>query len=560
MSLNKYPLKKRTAKYLLIKEIGLKFIFTLIIVIISCRKTHIIKLENTGSGLDTLQQLPSNAIKTDVVIYGATSSGVIAAIEAARLGKNVILIATDQYIGGMTTGGLCKTDIVDSGVNIGGLTHDFYLKVAAKYAERVPSYTFEPKIALQVFNEFLNSYPNIQIFRNERLSLKNSVIKDAESKRIVMITMESGKIFGAKEYIDASYEGDLLAHAGVSYTVGREDNSKYNESYNGARLPIIFPVKVSPYFTDSDPSSGLLQRVNGSAISAPGTGDNKIMAYNYRICLTNDPTDTISITKPDNLNMKDFEIMFRMLKQQYNVFLGWHKIKNNKLDVNSANYFSTDYVGINSLYPEATYDERDSIKRRIENYDRGLIWLIQNDPRISPKIQKFYKNFGLPKDEFVQNNGWPTQLYVREARRMISEYVITDNYILNKGHVNDPIALGTYPMDSHLIQYGIAVPGRLEGEGQMFIDRNRAYGISFRALVPRQSECTNLAVSICVSASHSAFCSLRTEPTYMVMGQSAAAAAVLAINQKCKIQNVDYIKLRDQLISEHQYLQPNQGN
>ena len=498
--------------------------------------------------------LPPTAISTDILIYGATSSGVMAAVEAAKSGKNVILIANDAYIGGMTSGGLSKSDVVDYGQNLGGLTREFFLKVAAKYSESTPSFTFEPKVALQVFNEYLNSYPNIKTYYNERLSPQNGVNKNSTSKKIFYLQMESGKIFSASEYIDASYEGDLLAGAGVSYTVGREANSTYNESKNGVLPPIAFPVNVNPYLIEGNSASGLLPRVNGLQTSATGTSDNKVMAYNYRICLTNDSSNIIPIAKPINLNMNDYEIMFRMIKQNYCLFIGGHWTKNKKFDVNSANYFSTDYVGMSSSYAEAGYDERDTIKKKIENYERGLIWLIQNDPRIPSSIQKFYKSFGLAKDEFVQNNGWPTQLYIREARRMVSDYVITDNYILNKQTVNDPIGLGTYPLDSHLMQYRVNAAGFIEGEGQMFVDANRGYGISFRALVPKQSECTNLAVSVCVSASHSAFCSIRTEPTYMTMGQSAAAAAVLAINEKCDIQKVDYNALKKQLINDQQLI------
>ena len=500
----------------------------------------------------TPPSLPSGTISSDILIYGATSSGIIAAVEAAKSGKTVTLIATDQYMGGMTSGGLSKADIIAP--SVGGLAKEFFLKIAAIYSEPVPSYTYEPKVALQVFNDYLNSYPNIKVYYSERLDLEKGVNKNDVSKRIFYLQMESGQIFSAQEYIDASYEGDLLAKAGVSYTVGRESNSKYSETKNGVQPAIIFPVNVSPYLTDSDSESGLIQRINVSQNSVPGSADNLIMAYNYRICLTNDPNNIIPIAKPADLNMNDYEIMFRMIQQKYKVFLGWHWTKNNKLDVNSADFFSTDYVGMNSSYPDGNYARRDSIKKKIENYERGLIWLIQNDPRIPPGIQKFYKTFGLPKDEFIQNNGWPTQLYVREGRRMVADYVITDNYILNKGQVNDPIGLGSYPIDSHLAQYRINPSGFIEGEGQMYLDANRGYGISYGALVPKQSECTNLLVSVCVSASHSAFCSLRTEPTYMIMGQSAAAAAVLAINENCDIQKVDYYELKKQLINDHQLI------
>jgi hypothetical protein len=528
----------------------------LLLIMAGCHKPHkneIVPSQPPSQPSQPSQpSLPPAAISSDILIYGATSSGIIAAVEAAKSGKNIILISTDQYIGGMTSGGLSKADIIVP--SVGGLAKEFFLKVAAAYSEPVHSYTYEPKVALQVFSEYLNSYPNIKVYYSERLDLEKGVNKNAVSKKIFYLQMESGEIFAAQEYIDASYEGDLLAKAGVSYTVGREANSKYSESKNGVQPAMTFPVKVSPYLIDNAPQSGLIPRINALQATEPGSSDNLIMAYNYRICLTNDPNNIIPITKPADLNMNDYEIMFRMIKQKYKVFLGWHWTKNNKLDVNSADYFSTDYVGMNSSYPEGNYTKRDSIKKKIENYERGLIWLIQNDPRIPLPIQKFYKTFGLPKDEFIQNNGWPTQLYVREGRRMISDYVITDNYILNKGQVNDPIGLGSYPIDSHLAQYRINASGFIEGEGQMYLDANRGYGISYRALVPKQSECTNLAVSVCVSASHSAFCSLRTEPTYMIMGQSVAAAAVLAINDSCDIQSVNYNKLRKQLINDHQFI------
>jgi len=528
--------------------------FVLLLILAGCHKPAKPEIIPSQPSQPTPPSLPSGTISSDILIYGATSSGVIAAVEAAKSGKTVILIANDTHIGGMTSGGLSKADVVDYGQNLGGLTREFFLKVAAKYSEGTPSYTFEPKVALQVFNEYLHSYPNIKIYYNERLNLQNGVNKDPSNKKIFYVQMESGEIFSATEYVDASYEGDLLAGAGVSYKIGREANSTYNESRNGVVPPIPFPVQISPYLIEDNPASGLLPRINPQEATGPGSSDNLIMAYNYRVCLTNDPNNIIPITKPADLNMNDYEIMFRMIKQKYKVFLGWHWTKNSKLDVNSANYFSTDYVGMNSSYPEASYDKRDSIKKKIENYERGLIWLMQNDPRIPPSFQKFYKTFGLPKDEFIQNNGWPTQLYIREARRMVSDYVITDNYIINNQLVNDPIGLGTYPLDSHLMQYRVNASGFVEGEGQMYIDVNRGYGISYRALIPKRSECTNLVVSVCISASHSAFCSLRTEPTYMVMGQSAAAAAVLAINKNCDIQNVDYNDLKKQLSDDHQLI------
>jgi hypothetical protein len=461
-------------------------IFALICTIVlsnSCSKS---KDEDDRPSIDELGGKPPFKGKTgSIVIYGATACGVMAAVQAATDVANVTLICPDLRIGGMTTGGLCVSDVEDPKI-IGGLTALFYRNVSRHYFESTPSYIFEPKIALEELQALVKNYPNINLVLNERLRLKTGVLK--ENSRIKSITMESGLSFTGDQFIDASYEGDLMVAAGVSYTYGREANSKYGETYNGMREPSPLPVKVDPYVIEGKKTSGLLPRISADPVF-PGQGDNKLMAYNYRLCITKDKNNQTQFSKPDNLDLSDYEIMFRMIKSNHLVFIGWNFGKNDKLDVNSANYFSLDYVGKNYNYLEADYATRKQIAESHKNYISGLFWLIQHDPRVPKSIQNFYINYGLAKDEFEENGNWPTQLYVREGRRMISDFVMTESEVLKRAPVTDPIAMGSYPMDSHIVQYVVGNSGYLETEGQFYTHVNGAYGISYRAVVPKRRMC-----------------------------------------------------------------------
>ena len=496
----------------------------------------------------------SDASRYDIVIYGGTSTGIIAAVEAAKLGKSVVVIEPTNRIGGMTSCGLSFSDYGNPKA-IGGLTMDFFKRVGAKYGKTDPVFAFEPKVALAVFQDLVNEN-HIPVVYGERLDLRHGVVKGGT--RIVSIKMESGKVFKGKEFIDASYEGDLLAKAGVAYTVGRESNDTYGEIWNGIQPGNQLPPGIDPYKIPGDPSSGLLPRVNRSPGGPTGAGDKKVMALNYRMTLCRNPDNRIMIEKPPGYNPADYEILFRAIAcgQTSNFFkTDSGLLPNDKSDANNDSGVSTDYIGVGSSeYPEADYATRAKIRQEVETYQRGLVWTLQNDPRVPAAIRDEYKDWGLPKDEFTDSNNWPPQIYVREARRMLASYVLTEHDVLLDKVSKESVGLGCYPMDSHHMQYCVGQDGFVRTEGGRYIRFETPYPIDYRAIVPKASQCTNLAVSVCISVSHSANGSFRCEPVYMIVGQSAAAAAALATDENSNIQDVPYAKLQAQLIADGQVI------
>ncbi len=537
----------------------------------------------------------------DIVIYGGTSAGISAAIQSSRMGKSVVLIEPTQRIGGLTTGGLGQTDIGNKQA-IGGISREFYQNIKKYYDDPTnwkwqtkeeysdggqtktsvgedAMWTFEPSAALKVYQKMIDA-ENIKLVLGEQLNRKNGVKK--QGAKIIEIEMENGNSYKGKIFIDATYEGDLLATAGVSYTVGRESNSDYGETLNGVQANDFsitlrgtvsrnsanhnFIDGVDPYIVKGDPSSGLLPFITKGGPGIDGRGDKGIQAYCFRMTLTNHPENRIPFEKPENYNEQDFELLFRNyeaavgpVEKMYSYgdpLVPWinSAMPNRKTDTNNQKGFSTDFIGQNWDYPEASYKEREKILERHRSYQKGLMWTLAYHPRIPEKVRDAVSKWGTCKDEYEREDGWQQQLYVREARRMISSYVMTQKNCEGFLIAEDPVGLGAYGMDSHQVQRYVDANGFVQNEGNVEASVPGPYPISYRSIVPKKEECTNLVVPVCVSSTHIAFGSIRMEPVFMVLGQSAATAASLAIDNQVDIQNVNYSELKNLLLKDKQVL------
>lgn len=538
----------------------------------------------------------------DIVVYGATSSGITAAIQSSRLDKKVLLIEPGHRIGGLTTGGLGQTDIGNKQA-IGGISREFYQNIKNHYQKQVnwiwqkresyrdggqttsdsmenAMWTFEPSAALRVFKEMIRKEKNITLIYSQRLNRKSGVKKTGG--KIVSIQMESGQIYQSKIFIDATYEGDLMAASGVSYIVGRESNSQYGESLNGVQannesLALKKTISmnaahhnfiegVDPYKRKGDPKSGLLPFINPIKPGVEGVGDDKIQAYCYRMTLTNHPDNRISFSKPSGYQEIQYELLFRnyeAAKGSYEKMYSYgdplvpwinSKMPNRKTDTNNQKGFSTDFIGQNYLYPEASYEERDKIAERHKKYQQGLMWTLAYHPRIPAQVRAIVSQWGTCKDEYDHEDGWPSQLYIREARRMISEYVMTQRNCEKLELAEDAIGMAAYGMDSHHVQRYVDLNGYVKNEGNVEAHLVSPFPISYRSIVPKKSELRNLLVPICLSASHIAFGSIRMEPVFMVLGQSAAIAAAMAIDNDWDLQHIPYDQLKLNLLKHKQIL------
>jgi hypothetical protein len=538
-----------------------------------------------------LQSNRSKSPDYDLVIYGGTSAGISAAIQASRMGKTVVLIEPTERIGGLTTSGLGQTDIGNKQV-IGGIAREFYQQVKKYYqntenwkwqnreeyrdggqtkteANEDAMWTFEPSAALKIFQEMLTQEKNITLVYNQRLNRKNGVKKTRGV--ITSIVMESGKEYKGKMFIDATYEGDLLAAAGVSYTIGRESNKQYGETLNGVQANDTsrtllneisinggyhnFRNCVDPYIVKGKPSSGLLPSINPKHPQKDGSGDKRFQAYCFRMCLTNHAENRIPFEKPNNYKELDYELLIRNFEAgETNVPWINSTMPNRKTDTNNRGGFSTDFIGQNYNYVEASYLEREKIVEKHRNYQKGLMWTLAYHPGIPEKIRNEVSLWGTCKDEFVTGKGWQQQLYVREGRRMISNYVITQRNCEGLDIVNDAVGMAAYGMDSHHVQRYVTEQGYVKNEGNVEAHVKVPYSISYRAIVPKQTECENLLVPVCLSSTHIAFGSIRMEPVFMVLGQSAAIAAALAIDKKIPVQELEYSFLQKNLLKFHQRL------
>ena len=513
----------------------------------------------------------------DIVVYGGTSGGVTAAIQAVRMGRSVVLIEPTQFLGGLTTGGLGATDIGNKKA-IGGISREFYGRVFKHYADpkswtvqtreqyfakkphgstgnEETMWTFEPHVATKIYDDML-AEAKVPVVLGERLDLKKGVIK--EGARITRIVMESGRAFEGKMYIDATYEGDLMAKAGVSYHVGREANSVYDETLNGVQtahtISHQFIKQVDPYVKPGDPKSGVLPGIDPKGPGTEFSGDKRIQAYNYRMCTTSVPENRIAWRKPANYDPAMFELALRNCEAgDARASWGPTPMPNYKTDTNNNFAVSTDYIGMNYDYPDGDYATREKIIQAHKDWQQGLMWTYASSPRVPEKIRAAFQKLGLAKDEFADSDHWPRQLYVREARRMISDYVMSEKNCRRKEVVQDSIGMGAYNMDSHNAQRYITKEGFVRNEGDVEVG-TRPYPISYRSLRPKAEQCTNLVVPVCLAASHIAYGSIRMEPVFMVLGQSAATAAAQALEQNTAIQGIDYSKLKERLLKDGQTL------
>ena len=516
-------------------------------------------------------------------IYGGTSRGTTPAIQAAREGRTAVLIEPTQFLGGLTTGGLGATDIGNKKA-IGGISREFYTGIGTYYADPTKwvhqtreayfskrphgnaadegtMWTFEPHVASALYDRMLKAAGDkVTVVFGERLDLKKGVVKDGT--RIVKIVMESGREFTGKMFIDATYEGDLMAAAGCDYHVGREANSVYGEEHNGVQVGVLHhqhhfgTLNLSPYKVPGDPKSGVLPRVSTEPVGEFGSGDKRVQAYCFRSCYTTVPENRIPFPKPEKYDASQYELLLRVLQTGWDGF--FHKfdpIPNHKTDTNNHGPFSFDNIGYNYDYPEASYERRREIIEEHRTYQQGLLWFVANDPRVPKKVQEELQTWGLPKDEFTDNGNWSHQLYIREARRMIGSYVMTENELRKKKPTPESVGMGSYTIDSHNTQRYITPEGFVQNEGDIGVSTNGPYEIAYGSLVPKKGQGQNLLVPVAMSASHIAYGSIRMEPVFMILGQSAATAAVLAIDGDLPVQQVPYAKLREQMLKDGQILE-----
>jgi len=493
----------------------------------------------------------------DVVVYGANSAGVIAAYTAKTMGKSVLLIEPSNHLGGLTTGGLGYTDIGNK-FAVTGLSRDFYRRLGDHYG-KFEQWIFEPSVAKKTFQEYLDR-AGIEVQYGLRIigvEKSDGKIQRIELENSFNPSSSTNQRVGGKMFIDATYEGDLMAKAGVSYAIGREPNSQYNETYNGVQLMTghQFPDGVDPYVVPGDPSSGLLWGISDADLEPDGTGDDKIQAYNYRICLTNDPANRVEITEPEGYDPSMFDLLVRLFEAQpnsrsINNYFIWSRMPNNKTDINNRGGFSTDMIGMNYNYPEGTYDERKEIIDAHTHYTKSLLYFYKTDPRVPQQIQEEIQEWGYPRDEFTDTDHWTPQLYVREVRRMVGEYVMTEANCVGKEVVEDGVGMAAYTMDSHNIQrIVIEKDGKnmVKNEGNVEIGGFGPYPIAYRSIIPKRAEAQNLFVPAALSATHIAYGSIRMEPVFMVLGQSAAVAASMAIDNELAVQDIDVPALQREL-------------
>lgn len=538
------------------------------------------------------QSQSQSQTRADVLVYGGSASGIVAAVQAARMGKQVVVVEPGRFIGGLTAGGLGMTDTGHSGT-IGGVSREFYQRIyryytrpeAWKYDRRedylawLPwkhqgkhpdetkiQFLFEPSAATKVFHEMLDE-AGVRLVLDERLDRNDGVRK--ERGRIVSIRMESGNTFAARVFIDATYEGDLMATAGVTHTYGRESNAQYGETLNGILPsgPLVFS-KFDAYVVPGDPSSGLLPRVEPVPPGPPGAADTRQQAYNFRLCLTNEPDNRVPFTKPADYNPLDYELLARWIRtlssvkpgpsrigrvalmgENRNLVFSFHAVPNGKTDSNTGSEFGSDYLGRSWEWANGSYARRAELWQEHKNYIRGLLWFLSHDERCPEPVRQEMQKWGLAKDEFVENDHWPFQLYVREARRMVSDYVMSEHDARNARFADDSIALGSYHSDSHGVTLYLDGQGRLCREKGFYV-RTGIFPISYRSIRPRRGEGSNLLVPMCLSSTHACYGPLRMEPVFMMLGQAAGTAASLAIDAEVSVQDLPYPMLRQRLLSD----------
>lgn len=546
--------------------------------LICCLATLVASHSCQNAGKST----PDTRLVADVIIYGGTSSAVIAAVQVAQMGKEVILVSPDKHLGGLTSSGLGWTDTGNKAV-IGGLARNFYHRLYLHYQEETAwewqkrseygnngqgnpaldgefrtMWIFEPRAAELVYDQLINEF-KIPVYRDEWLDRETGIEKSEGS--IHSITTMSGKTFKGSIFIDATYEGDLMAASGVSYHVGRESLDVYGESWNGVQTGVLhhghhFKSDISPYVIPGDPSSGVLPRISTEDPGEYGAGDHRIQAYCFRMCLTDLPENRVKITRPADYDSAQYELYRRVLTSGWSeVFGKFDPIPNHKTDVNNHGPFSTDNIGMNYDYPEADYKRRGEIIQEHTSYQKGLLYFLSTDPAVPSDIHEEMNRWGYAKDEFTDNDHWPHNIYVREARRMVGDYVMTEHEVLSKREVFQSIGMGSYTMDSHNTQRYIKPDGFVQNEGDIGVSAPKPYRIDGRSILPIKEECANLLVPVCLSCSHIAFGSIRMEPVFMILGQSAATLAVMALEAGQGIHDIPYDDLRKRLLEDGQVLE-----
>ena len=539
---------------------------------------------STSSANDVATPPPGNSQAADVVIYGGTSAGVMAAVQAKRMGLSALIVCPEKHLGGLTSGGLGWTDTGNKAV-IGGLAREFYHRIWQHYQRdsawtwQQPSeygnrgqgapaidgdmrtmWIFEPHAAEQAFEDFIAEH-DIPVYRDEWLDRESGVPRSGA--RIAAIRTLRGNTFRGRMFIDATYEGDLLAAAGIDYHVGRESTSEYGEQWNGVQTGVLHHrhhfeavgQPISPYVVPGDPSSGLVPRVSSDPPGKYGSADKRIQAYCFRMCLTNDPANRVAFEKPAGYDAAQYELLARVLEAGWReTFDKFDPIPNHKTDTNNHGPFSTDNIGFNYDYPEGSYERRREIIAEHEQYQKGLMYFLANDSRVPEDVRSEFAQWGLAADEFLDNGHWPHQIYVREARRMIGTYVMTENELLKKRPTPESIGMGSYTIDSHNVQRYIKPNGYVENEGDIGVGTGGPYEIALGSILPKKPQCENLLVPVCISSSHIAFGSIRMEPVFMILGQSAATTAVLALQDNVAVQDVPYAKLRQRLLVDGQVL------
>ena len=532
-----------------------------------------------------LLSVAAHAAGHDIVIYGGTASAVTAAVQAKKMGRSVIIVSPDKHLGGLSAGGLGFSDTGNKAV-IGGLAREFYHRVWMHYdtpgawtwqkreeygnkGQGTPAmdgnartmWIFEPHVAEKVFEDFVREF-EIPVQRDEWLDRAKGVKKDGG--RITAITTLSGKTYEGKMFIDATYEGDLMAAAGVEYHVGREAKTTYGEEWAGVQTGVlhhrhhfgVLKEKISPYVVPGDPKRGVVPGVSAEPPGDYGAGDKKVQAYCYRMCLTQLPENRIPFPKPEGYDPKNYELLMRVFNAGWReTFDKFDPIPNHKTDTNNHGPFSTDNIGMNYEYPEADYAKRREILKQHEAYQKGWLYFIANDPRVPAEMREKMQSWGLTKDEFKDNGGWPHQIYVREARRMIGTFMMTEHELMKKKPTPDSIGMGSYGIDSHNIQRYITPEGYVQNEGDIGVGLKAPYEIAYGALIPKKGQCENLLVPVAMSSSHVAYGSIRMEPVFMILGQSSATAASLALDGNLAVQQVDYAKLRARLLADKQVLE-----
>ena len=517
----------------------------------------------------------------DLVIYGGTPAAITAALEARDLGRSVVIVSPDKRLGGMTTHGLGWTDAGNTRA-VGGMARDFYREIwkhyraesAWKWQQREDyhklspknpfindteqvMWNFEPHVAEEVIGRWI-SLAGVEVVQDEWLDRADGV--EMKDGRIHSIQMLSGRRFAGKMFLDTTYEGDLMAAAKVSFTVGREANATYGETCNGVQTAratshqITLPIDA--HVIPGDPSSGLLPRVSAARPGPDGSADSLVQAYCFRVCMTDEPKNRVPFPKPNGYDANQYELCLRyLLAGQHNMTGKFDPIPNRKTDTNNHGGFSFDNIGMSHDYPLADYGRRHEIVREHRVYQQGLLWFLANDPRVPAPVRDEVSRWGLAADEFVETGHWPPQLYIREARRMVSDFVMSEGHATRRLASPRPIGMGSYAMDSHNVQRYADANGHARNEGDVQVSPGGAYPIDYGAIVPKRGECRNLLVPVCLSASHIAYGSIRMEPVFMILGQSAAAAADLAISRELAVQDVPYDALRTRLLARGQRLE-----